>query len=211
MKSSCGTRTSPPQQQKRAYSPNLPPSQPKLVSQLSPQSKVAKQENSVRNASASMENNNSMINRNDRINAGGIVNRSFSIQSSMDLTSPASLNASTPVSLSMMSPVNSMSPSSSSPISTSTPPQMSPKVETLSPMKLLTLNEIIHGFQLHISPQSYQMPSPSNTQTVKVVVQSLRLFSPQMIQYFGCGDFVRVLLPITDYAQLITHMSHLNE
>uniref|UniRef100_A0AC34GBT5 Uncharacterized protein n=1 Tax=Panagrolaimus sp. ES5 TaxID=591445 RepID=A0AC34GBT5_9BILA len=142
-----------------------------------------------------------MINRSDRIGSAA-GNRSFSVRSSMDITSPASINASTPVSLSMMSP--SMSPSSSSPISTSTPPQMSPKVEILSPMKMLSLNEIIHGFQLHISPQSYQIQSPPNSQTVKVVVQSIRLFSPQMIQYFGCGEFVRISLPITEYAQLIT-------
>jgi hypothetical protein len=206
MKSSSGSRESPSSQyQKRSFSPNIP--QPKLVPQLSPQ-------NNQKQLVTSMDNNISpMIKRNRRINAGIVNNnnRSFSVQSSMDITSPASNNASTPVSLSMMSPINnnsSMSPTSSSPISTTTPPQMSPKAEPLflqPPMKLLTLNEILHGFQLHISPQSYQMiQSPPNTQTVKIVVQSLRLFSPQMLQYFGCGDFVRISLPITDYAQLIT-------
>jgi nuclear receptor subfamily 1 group I len=193
--SSSSTRSSPQFSVKQTFSPKL-----------SPQSQIGGGQMVSRNISMDSQ---PMINRNEAMNSNnnvGVINHSFSVRSSMDITSPASINASTPASLSMMSPVNSVSPSSSSIVSTSTPPQMSPKVpaETLASMKLLTLDEIIHGYVQNICQTSYPLQSPQNTQTVKIVVQSSRLFNHQMAQYFGCGECIRISLPITDYAKLIT-------
>jgi nuclear receptor subfamily 1 group I len=182
-------------QQHNTFSPKLSPSQ----------SHVGHHHRNVSIDSQPMTNrsNNDMISNSNV----GNVNRSFSVRSSMDMTSPASINATTPVSLSMMSPVNSMSPSSSSIVSTSTPPQMSPKipVEVLSTMKFLTLDEIIHGYVRNICQTTFPIQTQPNTQqTVKIVVQTSRLFNNQMTQYFGCGECLRISLPITDYAKLIT-------
>ena len=86
---------------------------------------------------------------------------------------------------------------------------MSPKVvapDVYANFKTLNLHEIILAYQRNFTPSgSCEIPTPpQNLPMSKVIItQATRLLPPVLLQYFGCGDGMRLALLPQDYGVLV--------